>query len=81
MVKSGPAHALVDSANWPRCERYDGAEQACWCYFADEHEQVGAEGWPGGKAGHFADFLSVTLQHDCNAAWRPAATHPAPEED
>ncbi|MGV0618175.1 hypothetical protein ABQE58_25105 [Mycolicibacterium elephantis] len=63
---------MVDASSWPRCDRFDGGSQPCWCWFDEQLEEIAPRNWPGGEAVQIVDYMNVTMQHECNAPWRPS---------
>jgi hypothetical protein len=57
----GCRSTLLDDRNWQRCERWDGATQACLCWFDErQRELIDAGEWPGGDTAEFGDWLEMT---------------------
>lgn len=65
----------MDPQSWPECQRFDGGTQPCCCWFAErQSEWLEVEGnvWPGGEAGAFRDWITISGQHECNAPFDPS---------
>jgi hypothetical protein len=58
---------LMDPRRWARCERWDGGDQPCLCWFSEAQQKFVDDGneWPGGETQMFADYVKVQRDHKC----------------